>query len=183
MPLAKLPPNRLRPDHHQILIDALETARKKVCGYGPLARTCDCKFGLVPYALMGTNTARCSHRSCEHTGCPEIRQLMAQVKNAQRETWARRSDAHGRLVHGWLCCRWHPDLDPNAPDFTVMYDGNPAGATCGGVGHCFTCTPEADQLHGLLPPPEVADDYDQPSADTMWNDPDNNADAQQAGGL
>jgi hypothetical protein len=152
------------PDLHQNMLDALERARKEVCGYGPLARTCDCKYGLVPYSTMGSNTANCTHRYCEHTGCPEIRQLMAQVKNAQRETWARRSATHGRLTHGWLCCRWHPDVDSgDRADYVANSNLDPTGAACGGVGFCFTCTPEADRLHGLLPPLEVADDDTPPA--------------------
>lgn len=141
------------PDHHQIMLDALEAARQRVCAYR-FQRTCDCKFGLIPYPLQGTQTANCTHRHCEHTGCPEIRQLMAQVKNAQRNAWARRSAEHARTSHGWLCCTHHPDYDSAATTGApgASYDGTPEGATCGGVGFCLTCTPEADRLHGLLPP-------------------------------
>lgn len=152
------------PDHHLILLDALEEARKAVCCYSPLARTCDCKYGLIPPTdpaePVPLNAINCTHRNCEHTGCPEIRSMMAQVKNAQREVWGRRSKHHERTGHGWLCCANHPEFDPElANRVKAMYDGTPEGATCGGPGWCYTCTPEADRTHGLLPPlPEVVGD-------------------------
>lgn len=164
MPLAELPPNRLAPDPHQVLIDALEQARREVCGYGPLARTCDCKYGLIlptdPAEPVLPSATHCTHRSCEHTGCPEIRSMVARVKNAQREAWGRRSKGHERTTHGWLCCNNHPAFDPALTNrVAALYDGTPAGATCGGPGWCYTCTPEAGRTHGLLPPePGVADD-------------------------
>ena len=148
---------REMPDPHQLVIDALEAARKSICGYGPLARTCDCKYGLIPYAMQGSLTAACRHSHCEHTGCPEIRELLGRFRAAQREAWARKSDTHVRTTHGWLCCLHHPGLNFDDPS-PAMYDGTPAGAACGGAGYCHTCTPEADRAHGLLPPLEVAGD-------------------------
>jgi len=152
MPPGPIPIREL-PDPHQILLEALEAARKAVCGYGPLARTCDCKYGLIPPGdpteVVPLNALSCNHRGCEHTGCPEIRSLMARVKTQQRARWAKASTEHIRTSHGWLCCIHHPDYDPASPS---MYDGAVGGAVCGGAWFCHSCTPEADRAHGLLPP-------------------------------
>lgn len=70
-------PSSWTPTLRQNLIDALEEARKAVCAYGPLARTCDCKYGLVPDngydwqpAMLGS----------EQTGCPELRDLIRAIR-------------------------------------------------------------------------------------------------------
>jgi hypothetical protein len=167
MSLAKLPPNRLRPDHHQILIDALERARKAVCCYsGP---TCDCKYGLIGPASFGEsfplNAVNCKHRNCEHTGCPEIRDLIGRAREGQRRAWARDAEHHRRTpTHDWPCCDLIEVLELPVDSINRV---------CGGPGRCIPCTVEADRIHRNV---EV-------SADTVWNDPDNSADAQQAGGL
>lgn len=57
------------------LIAALEIARKAVCCYaGP---PCDCKYGLLDPARMGTNGL-----GSESTGCPELADMIAAVKRA-----------------------------------------------------------------------------------------------------
>jgi hypothetical protein len=48
------------------LIAGLEELRKRVCEYGPLARTCDCKFG--------------ASGEGEQSGCPELRQAIEYLK-------------------------------------------------------------------------------------------------------
>ena len=45
----------------QEIIEGLENLRKAICGYGPNAPTCDCKYG----------GSRIAHS--EQTGCPEVR--------------------------------------------------------------------------------------------------------------
>lgn len=75
------------PNHFDLLLEALETARKQVCGYS--GRTCDCKYGLVPSDMISVEAIACSHNWCEHTGCPEIRDLIAKT------VWARRAHEFG----------------------------------------------------------------------------------------
>ncbi len=60
------------------LLAALEAARLEVCAY-PLSSTCDCKYGLIPGghdpAVIGS----------EHTGCPELRQLIRTLREVSEE--------------------------------------------------------------------------------------------------
>lgn len=51
------------------MVAALEQARLAVCAYGGQP-TCDCKFGLVPGGFDPLVI------SDEHTGCPELRQMI-----------------------------------------------------------------------------------------------------------
>lgn len=78
---------RTLPNHFDLLIEALETARKAVCIYS--GRTCDCKYGLIPSDSISVEAMTCSHRMCEHTGCPEIRDLIAKT------VWSRRAHEFG----------------------------------------------------------------------------------------
>lgn len=48
------------------LATALEAVRRRICAYGPQARTCDCKFGI---SLDGIGYS-------EQTGCPELREMI-----------------------------------------------------------------------------------------------------------
>lgn len=132
-------------DPYRSLIDALETARKQVCTYmGP---TCDCKWGLIlpddPAEVVPINALNCKHNYCEHTGCPELRNLIGRVRQAQRAWWAARSDNHAITTHGQFCCEkadipgWTPETPP---------------VRCGGPHYCPDCTSEADRAHGLLSP-------------------------------
>lgn len=136
------------PDYHQILLDALEKARQEVCHYGPHARTCDCKWGLVPptdpAAVVPINAIHCTHRNCEHSGCPELRNLMGRIKREQRARWARLSEVHELTSHGEGCCA---QLD--TPD---KQETTPGKTHCGGYWWCAECITEADRTHGLLPP-------------------------------
>lgn len=139
-------------DPYQPLVDALEAARKSVCTYmGP---TCDCKWGLVlPDALAEAvllNARNCKHNHCEHTGCPELRYQIGLARTAQRAYWASRSEVHGRTpTHDWPCCE---------QQFPCELPTDSLNRVCGGPGRCPQCTTEADRIHGLLPPLEVADD-------------------------
>ncbi len=51
------------------LVAALEAARLQVCAY-PTSATCDCKYGLVPGGFDPMVVGD------EHTGCPELRDLI-----------------------------------------------------------------------------------------------------------
>ena len=137
---------RRGPDYHQILLDALEEARKRVCHYGPHARTCDCKWGLVPSGdpaeVVPVNAIHCTHRNCEHSGCPELRDLMNRIKREQRTRWAQLSEVHELTSHGEPCCA---QMEAPAP---------PPGISCGSYWWCAECIVEADRTHGLLPPLE-----------------------------
>lgn len=150
MPLAKLPPNRFAPDHYQVLIDALETARRAVCCYG--GPTCDCKWGLIPSDdpadVVPISALNCKHNHCEHTGCPELRSLIERLRRSRRAWWAARSDRHALTSHGEGCCAQldTPDRQETAPGQTH----------CGGYWYCVVCITEADRIHGLLPPAEPA---------------------------
>ena len=130
-------------DPYRSLIDALETARKEVCIYmGP---TCDCKWGLIPpddpAEVVPLAALNCRHNHCEHTGCPELRTLVGQVRRSQRAWWAARSDKHEATpTHDMPCC-----------DRVLLVDP-PASGSCGGPHYCAVCVTEADRTHGLLPP-------------------------------
>jgi hypothetical protein len=50
----------------EALIECLETLRKRLCLYGSMATTCDCKFG--------------ASGKGEESGCPEIRQAIAYLR-------------------------------------------------------------------------------------------------------
>jgi hypothetical protein len=57
------------------LAAALELIRRRVCAYGPNAKTCDCKYGLGLRLLDG-DASTYSGLSSEQTGCPELRELI-----------------------------------------------------------------------------------------------------------
>lgn len=56
------------------LASALSRARREVCGYPP-GGPCDCKYGLLP-EIGGIKVA---HLGEEHTGCPELRDLIDRI--------------------------------------------------------------------------------------------------------
>lgn len=69
------------------LIAALEAARLEVCPYvGQL--TCDCKYGLIPVVgqIAFTKAMQCQHHLCEHTGCPELRDMLRTLRKLERES-------------------------------------------------------------------------------------------------
>jgi hypothetical protein len=67
------------------LIAALENARRYVCAY-PGQATCDCKYGLYPTSGPAfTRAMTCSHHNCEHTGCPELRDMINCLKDIDAE--------------------------------------------------------------------------------------------------
>lgn len=139
MSLHDMPPSRLAPDPFQQMLDALELARQAVCCYAPTSRTCDCKYGLMLNGMrieIPPTAHKCSHRHCEHTGCPEIRDLIAQAKTTQRDWWARNATKHERTRHGRACCAY-------APDEVFSQDRR----TCQGPGLCHNCTMDADRIH------------------------------------
>jgi hypothetical protein len=51
------------------LASALEAVRCRICAYGPLADTCDCKYGLGETLTAGPP----AQSGSERTGCPELR--------------------------------------------------------------------------------------------------------------
>lgn len=68
------------------LISALEDARRDVCVYPPNSPTCDCKYGLYPTSGPAfTRAMTCSHRNCEHTGCPELRDMINCLNDLEAE--------------------------------------------------------------------------------------------------
>ena len=78
----KANPVRRRPTpmaarNRQALINALETARRAVCAYGPDARTCDCKYGLVP---DNGHDFQPAVLHSEETGCPELRDMIHAIQ-------------------------------------------------------------------------------------------------------
>lgn len=55
------------------LAAALELVRRRICAYGPLATTCDCKYGLGKYILPKGDPG---YVNSEETGCPELRSVI-----------------------------------------------------------------------------------------------------------
>lgn len=161
MTLAELPPNRFEPpDPFERLIQALETARREVCSYSPLARTCDCKYGLLPVDPMPTTAARCRHNNCEHNGCPDLRQMIQRVRDAQRQHiiscpgfngcahCGRTDDGRGgfelfaRQGEYKLC---HPNPDPADPDRPDCYHlATVYGHPVTGCPICWHTAPDAE---------------------------------------
>lgn len=67
------------------LIAVLEGARRDVCAYA-LSSTCDCKYGLYPTSGPAfTRAMTCAHRNCEHTGCPELRDMINCLNDLEAE--------------------------------------------------------------------------------------------------
>lgn len=59
-----------------MLASALEVVRRQICGYGPAAVTCDCKFGIGRRVTGELAPNGSAHVSSESTGCPELRSLI-----------------------------------------------------------------------------------------------------------
>jgi hypothetical protein len=53
------------------LASALEVIRRRLCAYGGMSPTCDCKFG-IGVTLLGAQALSGS----EATGCPELRSVI-----------------------------------------------------------------------------------------------------------
>lgn len=58
------------------LAAALEMVRRGVCGYGPLAETCDCKYGIDEYITPRGEIGGIKRFNSEMTGCPELRSVI-----------------------------------------------------------------------------------------------------------
>jgi hypothetical protein len=54
------------------LAAALELVRRCICGYGPNATTCDCKYG----AGSELTNPEGRYLNSEQTGCPELREVI-----------------------------------------------------------------------------------------------------------
>lgn len=122
------------PNHFDLLIAALETARKQVCVYaGP---TCDCKYGLIPYNNMPAAVHTCEHHLCEHTGCPELRDLIASTE------WTRRTHEFGPnhgCPRGFTSAPAYPTTNP-----TIWRCSN-CGADCDPRGNLLATDTRSDQ--------------------------------------
>jgi hypothetical protein len=92
------------------LAHSLEAVRRRVCAY--MGDTCDCKYGL-------TTEARASS---EHTGCPELRELIHRLLHRPESLAGDVSDSYsiGDRVE------WNPTGDTWEPGTVTRYN-LPAG--------------------------------------------------------
>lgn len=69
------------------LAAALELVRRSVCAYGPLAETCDCKYGLYEFILPKGDPG---YVNSEQTGCPELRSVIGMLLHGKAgiDLWA-----------------------------------------------------------------------------------------------
>lgn len=58
------------------LAATLEMVRRGVCAYGPLATTCDCKYGMGKQITPAGEISGIKRFNSEMTGCPELRSVI-----------------------------------------------------------------------------------------------------------